>query len=308
MSMLLRTSAIISMVVAGILMTTPWIACADDEEFRVNVGAANVRRGPGTNNPVVTTVSENARLRVLGRDGQWVKVEVADRNGAVTVGFINGTLGTIVRIPTPPPVVVEPVKEQVREEKPAIPDPLASHPRLFASAEPAVAADLRQRELPPPRPAAARRRDTPAAPTTTKVLSIVDGGAIASNGKIGTLAGGSAAVFLFDQEEIAVQADAHFMDFEDTRGFYGSGNLVQYFHVPGLPFTPFAGAGVPVFVRADDLSLGVQVIFGFERLAVGRLSLGGQIRTSFVSGGPMTLLLAHASFGSAAAGARSRAQ
>jgi len=259
------------------------------------VGNANVRRGPTISAQVVTTVSMGTRLRVLGREGRWVKVEVVDRRGSTTtVGYIVDSLGTLTEIsppppPEPPPAVVE------APPAPVVPEPLTARPLPVSSPRTREPGDLVPRQ-PAPVPLAETSRRNKAPGPGPLLGALGEGGVVAANGKLGAMIGGGGFVFLFGHDDIAIQGDAHFVQFDNAGSFYGSGNVIQYFHTPNLPFTPFAGAGVPIFKDADETRMGIQLIFGVDRFAIGRLALGAQIRTSFVSGGPITVILAHVSF------------
>jgi len=123
---------------------------------------------------------------------------------------------------------------------------------------------------PPPAPPIVR----PTAPTRTSATRrcsnagpghvasatgiLIEGGIVASGGNVGTILGAGGFIFPFDNDEIAVQVDGHFRQANSVGGFYGSGNVVQYFHIPNLPFTPFAGAGIPVIRSGGATRVGAK--------------------------------------------------
>jgi hypothetical protein len=211
-----------------------------------------------------------------------VKVEIIARKGVTLTGFIHGSLGTLALIRTPPPGNPEPARIATTEERLPLPQVLSSSSRASVLSMPSDVGDFNHRG---PTQVASIPVSKPSKPQTkpSVLISTFDSGFIASNGSVGSLVGGGAAAFIDDHDNFVIQGDAHITRFKETVGFYGSGNLIQYFHIPGLPFTPFAGAGVPIFASTDDTHFGVQVIFGFDRFTAGRLVFGGQIRTSFVS-------------------------
>jgi hypothetical protein len=270
--------------ILGVLTTAAWA----DDEFRVTVRAANIRQQPTTDSPVITSVPMDTRLPVLAHTGRWLKVEVVDRKGATTTGFIFEPLGKIETSGDTASSGAQPSNTSP-VETPAVPEPPATPP-----APPIVRAEQRQPE--PARPVAA--------PTPAREMSqaqrgfLLEGGIVASGGNVGTILGAGGFIFPFDNDEIAIQVDGHFRQANSVGGFYGSGNVVQYFHIPNLPFTPFAGAGIPVMRSGGATRVGAQVIFGFDGVPMGHFAVGGQLRTSFVSGGPETILLAHISFNS----------
>ena len=268
------------------LVLIPFAAFAADE-FRVTVQAANVRQRPTTLSPVIVSVLKDTRLPVLDGAGQWVKVEVVLK-GEKETGFILGTLGTI-----------EPLTEVRADAPPAPADPPPEQSVAFNPPVPTVRlgepspSDIR------PEPAQPTPVVTPRPTTFESAASrlVVEGGFLAANGTAGFLIGAGYVSFPFGGDEISVQADGHFVRFNSARGFDGSGNVVQYFHVPNLPFTPLAGAGVLVLKSGTDPRVGFQLVFGFDSPPMGRYTFGAQIRTLFVSGGPVTVLLGHISIG-----------
>lgn len=59
-------------------------------EAVVNVGRANIRSGPGTNNPVIQTVSSSARLPVIDTTRDWIRVSLHNGNtGWISRNLIN---------------------------------------------------------------------------------------------------------------------------------------------------------------------------------------------------------------------------
>jgi hypothetical protein len=281
---------LIGVVTFGTVAVHAWA----DDEFRVTVGAANIRQQPTTNSPVITSVPMDTRLTVLGHAGRWVKVQVPDRSGATAIGFILETLGSIEasvdsassrELPTPG----QPRTLEVPDQGGAPPSP-----PVVVARQPDPSAVGVIDHPPEPVPVTNPSRNTVAYSALHGFL--LEGGVVTASGTVGGVVGAGAFIFPFDNDEIAVEVDGHFRQFNSVGGFYGSGNLVQYFRIPDLPFTPFAGAGVPVFRSAGGIRPGVQVVFGFDGARMGPVALGAQIRTSFVSGGPVTLLLAHVSF------------
>jgi hypothetical protein len=126
---------------------------------------------------------------------------------------------------------------------------------------------------------------------------VAEGGLLAANGSAGFLIGAAYVGFPFGGDEVSIQVDGQFLRFNRVGGFDASGNVVQYFHVPNLPFTPFAGAGILVLKSDGNSRVGFQLTFGFDGPPIGHYTFGAQIRTLFVPGGPMTVLLGHVSIG-----------
>jgi hypothetical protein len=276
--------AIAAFTAAVTLALTPPVAFAGDQ-LRVTVQAANVRQRPTTQSPAIVSVPKDTRLPALEHAGHWVKVEIVDRKGERKTGFIHDSLGT-----------VEPSTEIPSEA----PLPAASPPERSVVADPPIPSvsftepsrpGIRPQPAEPPPIVAPRAGAFQSAPSRVAV----EGGLLAASGNAGFLIGGGYVSFPFGDDEISVQGDGHFLRFNRMAGFAGSGNLAQYFHVPNLPFTPFAGAGILVLKSGADSHVGFQLLFGFDRSPIGHYTLGVQIRTLFVSGGPVTVLLGHVS-------------
>jgi uncharacterized protein YraI len=51
-------------------------------------GGVNLRSGPGTNHPVVTTIAHGAQVRVISSDGAWTQVEHNGRRGYVSSQYL----------------------------------------------------------------------------------------------------------------------------------------------------------------------------------------------------------------------------
>ncbi|MGM0607068.1 MAG: clostripain-related cysteine peptidase [Candidatus Muiribacteriota bacterium] len=67
------------------------------EEFQwiayIDVKAANIRKGPGTNNEIIDTLHRHTKVDILENVGKgWVKVKVLNGAAKGTVGYIAGTL------------------------------------------------------------------------------------------------------------------------------------------------------------------------------------------------------------------------
>jgi hypothetical protein len=67
-------------LVAGLVVLPSMVAA---ETVKVKVKLANVRRAPDVESPVVSVVPEGTSLEVLGREGDWFKVKLAQGTGYV---------------------------------------------------------------------------------------------------------------------------------------------------------------------------------------------------------------------------------
>jgi spore germination protein len=85
-------------------------------EAVVNVAAANIRRGPGTNYSIVQTVTQGARLPVISTAGDWVRISLHNGNE----GWISGRLVDI-RVYDGSKPIQNIVGFYVLEEGPALP-------------------------------------------------------------------------------------------------------------------------------------------------------------------------------------------
>ena len=151
------------------------VACASpasaQESFQITASAgANVRRAPATNAPILVALPKDATVPFLERSGAWVKVEVVDRTGAKTTGFIFGTLGLVKRDSpdTAPgqPVGATPEPTRAAAPPPMVASPPPSEPVRASSAQPA--APTVKAAQAPPSPAFIRRE-----PVVALVLSLV---------------------------------------------------------------------------------------------------------------------------------------
>ena len=61
---------------------------ADTQKW-VNIGAVNLRKGPGTSHPIVLVLSANDMVRTLGRDGRWLQVEWASNRNEPAQGWMS---------------------------------------------------------------------------------------------------------------------------------------------------------------------------------------------------------------------------
>jgi len=163
---------------------------------KVNVGAANLRSGPGVWNKVVTTVKKGTLLTILTRQGNWLKTRLANS----TIGWIAAKLVTVdksapvsrgqqpahkppVRPPGDQPGQPQQPGQKLSQPRPETPGP---QPGLQKPAQPG-----QQPELPPaggqphkpdqpqePQPSQPQPQQPPAAPpaqpapTTKKIRNI----------------------------------------------------------------------------------------------------------------------------------------
>jgi SH3-like domain-containing protein len=68
-----------------------WISKANIDRIRtviVKTESANVRQGPGTNNPVVFRAKEGVTFKIINEDGQWLQVE----HESGMTGWVHGDL------------------------------------------------------------------------------------------------------------------------------------------------------------------------------------------------------------------------
>lgn len=113
---------------------------ASGDPLVVTGDGVNVRLGPGTDNRIVMRVYRNQEAVEIARDGEWVRVEIADSGGQE--GWIHGSLlapgqaapTATVQAPVRAPSAVQPAAEPAQREGDA------------AVAEAAPRADLPDRE------------------------------------------------------------------------------------------------------------------------------------------------------------------
>ncbi len=84
---------------------------------KVNVGAANIRSGPGTWNKVVSTVKKGTLLNILAKQGNWLKAKLVNN----TTGWIAAKLVTLDK-----PQTVSRGQDPVK--KPSTPGPVLQPP------------------------------------------------------------------------------------------------------------------------------------------------------------------------------------
>jgi hypothetical protein len=266
-------------VTAALLSTLATATLLAQSEFLVTVRAANVRQRPTTSAPVITAVPQGTRLTVVASARRWVEVEIVDRHGETTKGFILGTLGTVEAAADPQPAVVDPPAAEPE------PEPIPS--RSIAVYEP----PRRTSTAVPPPPA---RKEPSTKPLTFPRISVV-GGVLAQSGVAGALVGLGALGSPFANDQISIGIDGQWLQFEGDAGFAGSVNVLYGFKATDVLFTPIAGLGVPVIHHGNGTEVGAQMIFGLTGLRAGRQKVGGQVRISFVHGGPSAVVLADVS-------------
>ena len=90
--------------------TTPTLAPTPAPHVLEDVGALNLRAGPGTSYQVITSFPGGMQLNVVGRneDGNWLLVEQAVRPGWVSARFVSDVADHLPILPTPPPPTVTP--------------------------------------------------------------------------------------------------------------------------------------------------------------------------------------------------------
>jgi hypothetical protein len=97
-------------VLVACLVLLPTLAVA--ETVRVKVKLANIRRAPDVESPVVTLAPQGTSLEVLGRDGEWYRVKLAQGEGYVFARLVEA-------VEAQPPVA--PATEAPAETAPTAP-------------------------------------------------------------------------------------------------------------------------------------------------------------------------------------------
>jgi Bacterial SH3 domain len=141
---------------SAVLLSGPALGAASDV-LVVTGDRVNVRSGPGTDREVVRQVSRNQRLVEIGRQGDWVHVELGDAAGPE--GWIHGSLvapadaeARLAPAASPPPseamtgapVPAEPTQD-LSDVSPAAPGPLemaAAPPSEPQALAPGAAAEV----------------------------------------------------------------------------------------------------------------------------------------------------------------------
>jgi uncharacterized protein YraI len=130
-----------------LLLSGPALGATSDV-LTVTGDRVNVRSGPGTDRPVMMQVSHDRRLVEIGRQGDWVHVEIAGAGGVD--GWIHGSLvappdgeapltPAVSELPAEAtagaPVPAQPT-EELSDVSPAAPEPL--EPAAAPASEPAA--------------------------------------------------------------------------------------------------------------------------------------------------------------------------
>lgn len=78
---------LISLIFSSLLMLS--LSVAAQSHFVNSPGGLNLRSGPGTNHPVMTTLPHNAELHVLRTENGWSQVEYRGQRGYVSSSFLS---------------------------------------------------------------------------------------------------------------------------------------------------------------------------------------------------------------------------
>jgi uncharacterized protein (TIGR02594 family) len=87
-------------------------------QLRVTASTLNLRKGPSTDQPVVTQLPQNTVVDRLGTsdDGRWIKIRATLRDGKITAWASAKYLEVIAPIPAPTPPPEVPWLQHARQE------------------------------------------------------------------------------------------------------------------------------------------------------------------------------------------------